>query len=85
MTRPVDPDVVRRLADCIELLPRHINNPKKMPFVQEVVQRAFERIRFDREALARGHEALARGHELGGHLRNGKKYRYEIGGDLHKA
>lgn len=78
MTRPVDPDVVRRLSDCIELLPGYINNPQKMPFVQEIVQRALEQIRFDREALARGHE-------VGEDLRKGKKYRYELGGDLRKA
>ncbi len=85
MTRPVDPYLVRKLADCIELLPRYINDPQKMPFVQKVVQRALEQIRFDREALAWGHEALARGDELGGQLRKGKKYRYEFVGDLRKA
>ncbi len=79
MTRPADPYVVRRLADCIELLPMHINN--KMPFVQEVVRRALEQIRFDREALARGHEALAQGDGVEGQLRKGKKYRYELGGE----
>lgn len=71
MTRPVDPYVVRKLADCIELLPRYINNPQKMPFVQEVVQRALEEINSDREALARGHE-------LGGDLRKAEEYRKPV-------
>lgn len=71
MTRPVDPYVVRRLADCIELLPRYINNPQKMPFVQEVVQRALEEINS-------ASEALARGHELGGDLRKAEKYRKPV-------
>jgi hypothetical protein len=81
MTRPVDPYVVSKLAECIELLPKYINSPQKMPFVQEVIQRALEQVNSDREALAQGHESLARGDEVGGQRRKGKKYRYERGGD----
>jgi len=71
MTRPVDPYVVRKLADCIELLPRYINNPQKMPFVQEVVQRAFEQNRFDRKASVLGAELL-------GKPRQAEKYRKPV-------
>lgn len=73
MTRP-HPFVVRRLADCIELLPKYVNSPAKMPFVQEVVQKALERINADREALARGFESFAQSDYRDGQLNRGKKY-----------
>ncbi len=78
MTRPVESNVVRRLADCIELLPKYVNSPAKMPFVQEVVQKALERINADREALARGFESLAQGGDRDRQLNRGKKYRLDL-------
>lgn len=75
---PIDPYVVRKLAECLELLPRYINSPQKMPFVQEVIKRALEQINSDREALVQGHEALAQGDEVEGRLHIGRKYRLEL-------
>jgi hypothetical protein len=73
-----DPTVVRKLAECLELLPKYINSPQKMPFVQVVIQRALEQINSDREALVQGLDALTRGDELGRKSLNGKKYGGEI-------
>ena len=55
-----DPTVVRKLAECLELLPKYINSPQKMPFVQVVIQMAPEQINSDREALVQGLDALTR-------------------------
>jgi len=73
-----DPTVVRKLADCLELLPEYINSPQKMPFVQVVIQRALKQINSDREALVQGLDALTRGDEPGRKSLNGKKYGGEI-------
>ncbi len=81
MTRPVDPYVVRRFADCIELLPKYVNSSAKMPFVQEVVQKALERMNADRETLARGFESFTQGDDRDGQQNSGKKY----GLDRHDA
>jgi hypothetical protein len=85
MLHPIDPYVVRKLADCIELLPKYINSPQKMPFVQEVIQRALEQINSDREAIVRGIDALTRGDELVRKSPDGRKYSYEIGAPLPDA
>ncbi len=74
----VDPYVVRKLADCIELLPEYVNNPAKMPVVQEIVQKALVRVNSDREALARGFESLAQGDDRDRQLNRGKKYRLDL-------
>ena len=71
MTRPVDPDLVRKLADCIERLPNHVNDPRRMPFVQETLRSAFERFRFDRKAIALGSE-------LRGDLCKAEQYRQPV-------
>ena len=73
-----DPTVVRKLAECLELLPKYINSPQKMPFVQVVIQMALEQINSDREALVQGLDALTRGDELGRKSLNGRKYNGEI-------
>ena len=73
-----DPTVVRKLAECLELLPKYINSPQKMPFVQVVIQMALEQINSDREALVQGIDALTRGDELGRKSLNGRKYNGEI-------
>jgi hypothetical protein len=73
-----DPTVVRKLADCLELLPEYINSPQKMPFVQVVIRRALEQINSDREALVQGLDALTRGDEPGRKSLNGRKYNGEI-------
>lgn len=78
MTRPVEPCVVRRLADCIERLPEYVNSSAKMPIVQEVVRKALEQVNSDREALARGLESLAQGDDRDGQLNRGKKYRLDL-------
>ncbi|MFN9605371.1 MAG: hypothetical protein ACK6A7_18255, partial [Planctomycetota bacterium] len=85
MLHPIDPYVVRKIADCIELLPKYINSPQKMPCVQKVVQRALEQINSDREAIVRGVDALKRGDELARKSLDGEKYRYEIGATLPDA
>ncbi len=85
MNRVPDPFVVRKLADCIELLPKLINSPRKMPVVQEVVRRAFEQINSIREASARGLEAMLQDGELQKQLSLGKKYRIELGRIREKA
>lgn len=71
MTRPVDPVLVRKLADCIERLPNHVNDPRRMPFVHETLRSAFERFRFDRKAMALGLE-------LQGDLRKAEQYRQPV-------
>ena len=52
MVRPVDPAMARNLADRIERLPDHVNDPLQMPFVQEALRGAFEQLRSDRDLLA---------------------------------
>lgn len=80
-----DPTVVRKLAECLELLPEYINSPQKMPFVQVVIQRALKQINSDREALVQGLDALTRDDERSRKSLNGKKYGGEIGPGLPKS
>lgn len=76
MKRVLDPFVVRRVADCIELLPKLINSPLKMPVVQQVVRRALEELKSDREVASLGFESLAQGDDRrDGQQYIGKKYR----------
>ena len=58
MTRPVDPALARKLADRIERLPDLINDPLRMPFVQDTLRVALEQYRSDREAQALGREIM---------------------------
>ncbi len=78
MTRSADSYVVRKLADCIELLPKLINNPRKMPFVQDIIRRALEDSKSHREAASRGFEIFSQSDEHRLQLNTGGKYRFEF-------
>ena len=78
MKRVLNPFVVRRVADCIELLPKLINSPLKMPVVQQVVRRALEELKSDREVASLGCESLSQVDEHGSHLFRGGKYRLDL-------
>lgn len=56
MARPVDPALARNLADRIERLPDHVNDPLRIPFVQEALRGAIEQFRADRNLLAQSYD-----------------------------